>query len=315
MPPLIFCKSCTKEVFPSYLIYPKPKIYDILRYYNTGVMHSCRVLNYSMKKALCLISIICLMFSLCAGGNSQGYGVRTVATLVKQEYALAFRTGDITIFYVSAAIQVLNAQGKIDELNRKWFGTSLVTFPRDAEALNKIGMPEPRNFVVGIDLDSFPFAYKDTNGAYWGFDIELATAVCELLDWNLSFQQIEHENTYVELSSGNIDCAWGGIAIDQKMVDEGMYEPLGPYVQNDIIIASRAGSGISSKLQLRGKRMAMNINDESRAALDTVPRIKNSLGQIIRLTGGSVECFQYLYDNKCDLVLTDSTAAIYYKNR
>ena len=188
-------------------------------------------------------------------------------------------------------------------------------FPRDAEALNKIGMPDPRNFVVGIDLDSFPFAYKDANGAYWGFDIELATAACELLGWELSLQPIENENTYVELSSGNIDCAWGGIAIDQKMVDEGKYEPLGPYAENDIIIASRAGSGIASKLQLRGKRMAMNINDESLAALDTVPRIKNSLGQIIRLTGGSVECFQYLYDNKCDLVLTDSTAAIYYKNR
>ena len=268
-----------------------------------------------MKRIICLILIICIAASLCACGNSQGYGVRTVATLVKQEYALAFRTGDITVFYVSAAIQVLNAQGKIDELNRKWFGSSLVSFPRDAEALNKIGMPDPRNFVVGIDLDSFPFAYKDSNGAYWGFDIELATAACELLGWELSLQPIENENTYVELSSGNIDCAWGGIAIDQKMVDEGKYEPLGPYAENDIIIASRAGSGIASKLQLRGKRMAMNINDESLAALDTVPRIKNSLGQIIRLTGGSVECFQYLYDNKCDLVLTDSTAAIYYKNR
>ena len=99
------------------------------------------------------------------------------------------------------------------------------------------------------------------------------------------------------------------------MVDEGKYEPLGPYVHNDIIIASRAGSGITSKIQLRGKRMAMSINDESREALETVPGIKNKLGQIIRLTGGSVECFQYLYDNKCDLVLTDSTAALYYKNR
>lgn len=268
-----------------------------------------------MKKWICFLLILCLALPLCGCGSSQGYGVKAVVTLVEQEYGLAFRTGDITIFYVSAAIQVLNAQGKVDELNRKWFGTSLVTFPRDAEALNKTGMPEPRSFVVGIDLDSFPFAYRDANGAYWGFDIELATAACELLGWELSLQPIEHENTYVELSSGNIDCAWGGIAIDQKMVDEGKYEPLGPYVKNDIIIAARAGSGIGSRLQLRGKRMAMSINDESLAALESVPRIKKSLGQIIRLTGGSVECFQYLYDNKCDLVLTDSTAAIYYKNR
>ena len=269
----------------------------------------------NMKKIICILLAICLCLPFCACGNPPGYGVRAVVTLVEQDYILAFRTGDITVFYVSAALQVLNAQGKIDELNRKWFGSYPVTFDKDAEALNKIGMPEPRNFVVGIDLDSFPFAYKDANGAFWGFDVELAMAVCELLGWELSLQPIETVDTYVELSSGNIDCAWGGIALDQKMVDEGKYEPLGPYVHNDIIIASRAGSGITSKIQLRGKRMAMNINDEAREALETVPAIKNKLGQIIRLTGGSVECFQYLYDNKCDLVLTDSTAALYYKNR
>ena len=178
----------------------------------------------NMRKKICILLAICLCLSICACGNSQGYGVRAVATLVEQDYILAFRTGDITVFYVSAALQVLNAQGKIDELNRKWFGSYPVTFEKDAEALNKTGMPEPRNFVVGIDLDSFPFAYKDANGAYWGFDVELAMAVCELLDWQLSLQPIETVDAYVELSSGNIDCAWGGIALDQKMVDEGKYD-------------------------------------------------------------------------------------------
>ena len=61
--------------------------------------------------------------------------------------------------------------------------------------------------------------------------------------------------------------------------------------------------------------MAMATTDEAMAALESDPHLSKRLGQIIRLTGGSVDCFQYLYDNKCDVVLTDSTAMIYYNNR
>lgn len=269
-----------------------------------------------MKKLICLALVLCLCFSLCACGSESGYGVKAIQTLVEQEYGIAFRMGDPTVYYVSAAIQVLNAQGKVDELNRKWFGKSeTVEFGSDAEALDKIGMPAPRVFNVGIDLGSFPFAYKDTNGVIWGFDVELAQAVCDLLGWELAMQQIEAVNTYVELSSGNIDCAWGGIAIDPKDVDAGRIEELGPYIHNDIVIVSRAGSNIKSRVQMGGKRMAMSTSDEAMEALLTDARLQKKLGQIIRLTGGSVDCFQYLYDNKCDIVLTDSTAMLYFNAR
>ena len=270
-----------------------------------------------MKKTLSILLILIIMLSLCScGSKSGGYGVQTVQTLVEQDYSIAFRVGDATIYYVSAAIQVLNAQGKVGELSAKWLGDSkAVTFGSDAGALELTGMPAPRTFLVGIDLGSFPFSYSDANEVYWGFDIELANAVCDLLGWELMLQPIECANTYVELSSGNIDCAWGGIALDPGMVKDGKYEQLGPYIHNDIIIASRAGSGISSRLQLKGKRMAMSTSDEAMEALNTDASLQKRLGQIIRLTGGSVDCFQYLYDNKCDLVLTDSTAMQYYNNR
>ena len=269
-----------------------------------------------MKKFTVILIILSLLLALCGCGSSGEYGVKTVQTLVEQDYSIAFRVGDPTIYYVSAAIQVLNAQGKVGELSAKWLGDSkAVSFGSDAEALDITGMPEPRTFLVGIDLGSFPFAYSDSNGYYWGYDIELANAVCELLGWELSLQPIECVNAYVELSSGNVDCVWGGIALDESMVKAGKYEQLGPYIHNDIIIAARAGSGINSKLQLSGKRMAMSTSDEAMEALNTDASLQKKLGQIIRLTGGSVDCFQYLYDNKCDLVLTDSTAMLYYNNR
>ena len=281
-----------------------------------AVVHILKQRLVNMKKIICTLLILCLAASLCACGSSEGYGVNAVQTLKEQDYSIAFRVGDSTIYYVSAAIQVLNAQGIVGDLSRKWLGSSdAVEFGSDAGALEVTGMPEPRRFTVGIDVESFPFAYKDTNGILWGYDVELANEVCNLLGWELVLQPIDTDNTYVELSSGNIDCAWGGIALDPAMVKAGKYEQLGPYIHNDVVIASRAGSGIRNRIQLGGKRMAMSTSNEAMDSLSLDPKLESRLGQIIRLTGGSVECFQYLYDNKCDLVLTDSTAIMYYNNR
>lgn len=269
-----------------------------------------------MKKLLCALLALCLLLSLCACGGPEGYGVVAVETLKEQDYSIAFRAGDSTVFYVSAAIQVLNAQGAIGELSRKWLGDSgAVEFGSDEKALELTGMPGPRRFMVGVDVESFPFAYKDTNDLIWGYDVELANMVCDMLGWELVIQPIDTANTYVELSSGNIDCAWGGIALDPDMVKQGKYEELGPYIHNDVVIAARAGAGIRNRIQLNGKRMAMSTSNEAMDSLNLDAKLQNRLGQIIRLTGGSVECFQYLFDNKCDLVLTDSTAMLYYNNR
>ena len=71
-------------------------------------------------------------------------------------------------------------------------------------------------------INSFPMAYI-SNGEFWGLDAELAREVADLLGWDLKFQEIEKENVYVELSSGNIDCAWGGVALDPAEVEDGLY--------------------------------------------------------------------------------------------
>ena len=259
---------------------------------------------------ICAVLILCMAFSLCACGGST-YGVRELEVLVEQEYSLAFRNDDSTYNYVTAAIETLNAEGTVGDLTGKWFGSSIIDFKKDAKALEKVGMPEPRTFIIGVDINSFPMAYV-VDGNYWGFDVQLAMAVCERLGWTLQIQPIEKENVYVELSSGNIDCAWGGIALDQKEVEAGKYTQYGSYVSNNIVVAGRNGSIVWNKLKLGGRTMAMCSTEESMAALETDPKLAKRLGQIIRLAGGTMECFEYLYSGKCDVVLTDSTALYYY---
>ena len=262
------------------------------------------------KRLICILLVLCMALSLCACGGTT-YGVKTLETLVEQEYSLAFRNDDPIYYYVTAAIETLAAEGKVDELASKWFGDRIINFTKRADALSELTPPVAQDFIIGIDVNSFPMAYI-SGDSYWGFDVELAQAVCERLGWTLKLQPIEKENVYVELSSGNIDCAWGGIALDQQEIDSGKYTQYGPYVHNDIVVAARNGSTIWNKLRLGGKNMAMCSTPEAMDALNTDPKLAKRLGQITRLAGGTTECFQYLYAGKCDVVLTDSTALYYF---
>ena len=263
-----------------------------------------------MKKYLCILLVLALCLTLCGCGGSSRE-VKTVTVLVEQDYSLAFRTGDASAYYVVAAIEALNAEGKVDEMAVKWFGSRLVSFGSGGEALEKLEAPERRDFIIGVDTNSFPMAYM-TGGQYWGFDIELATAVCERLGWDLKIQPIEKENVYIELSSGNIDCAWGGIALNQEEVAAGKIAQYGPYIHNDIVIAKRGDAFIENKYMLANKALAMCSTVEAMEALQTDQGIVDRLGQISRLAGGTTECFQYLYQGRCDVILTDSTAIAYF---
>lgn len=266
-----------------------------------------------MKKLICLVLIASVMLSLCACGSSSGYGVSEVVTLVEQAYSIGFRNDDDIYYYVTAALEVLSANGRVDELSRKWFGSRAVSFHANANALDKYGQPAPRTFIIGCDGNSFPMSYI-SNGQMWGFDIELAIAVTDLLGWNLQIQQIEKEDVYIELYSGNIDCAWGGVVLNEDELAAGKYTQYGPYIQNNIVIASRDSSNIWNTLKLSGRILAMPTTVEARTALESQPKIANRLKQITRLAGGTVECFEYLYQGKCDIILTDSTALMYYNS-
>ena len=263
-----------------------------------------------MKKIVSILLAICLCLGCAACGGSS-YGVKVIQTLVEQDYSLAFRTGDGMAVYVAAALEQLAAEGAVDELAVKWFGERIIEFDKTAGALDKLGLPETRTFILGVDENSFPMAYL-SNGQYWGFDVELAAAVCAKLGWTLEIQSIEKENVYIELSSGNIDCAWGGIALDPAEVTAGYYAQYGPYVHNDIVVAARNGSMVWNRLMLSGKKMDMCSTVEALDALQTDPKLSKRLGQITRVAGGTTECFQDLYSGKCDVVLTDSTALYYF---
>lgn len=101
---------------------------------------------------------------------------------------------------------------------------------------------DSKTLTVGFDAEYPPFGYKDDNGEYVGFDLDLAQEVCDNLGWELVKKPINWDSKDMELNSGSIDCIWNGFTINGREDD---YTWSNPYLNNDGSSAIQTGTVIS----------------------------------------------------------------------
>ena len=142
----------------------------------------------------------------------------------------------------------------------------------EKEAAGNTQNEDDNKFVVGFDASFPPYGYRDDNGEYVGFDLDLAAEVCERNDWELVKQPIEWNARDFELSSGAIDCIWNGFTINGR---EDLYTWTEPYVDNSQVFAVAAGNGIEAKSDLEGKVVAVQKESSALAALNDEENAEN----------------------------------------
>ena len=123
---------------------------------------------------------------------------------------------------------------------------------------------EGRTFTVGFDAEYPPYGYKDDNGEYTGFDLELAQEVCDRNGWTLVKQPIDWDSKDMELSTGAIDCIWNGFTMTGREDD---YTFSVPYVDNSIVFVVMNDSDIKSKEDLAGKVVVTQADSSALTAL------------------------------------------------
>ncbi|SET34820.1 polar amino acid transport system substrate-binding protein [[Clostridium] polysaccharolyticum] len=123
---------------------------------------------------------------------------------------------------------------------------------------------EKETFTVGFDAEFPPYGYKDDNGQYVGFDLDLAQEVCSRNDWNLKKQPIDWDSKDMELKSGMIDCIWNGFTINGR---EDNYTWSTPYVDNSQVVVVRKDSGIKKLSDLKGKIVVVQADSSALEAL------------------------------------------------
>lgn len=120
-------------------------------------------------------------------------------------------------------------------------------------------------FVLGFDANFPPYGYKDDNGEYVGFDLDLAQEVCDRNGWELVKQPIEWDAKDMELNSGTIDCIWNGFTMDGR---EDEYTWSDPYVDNSQVVVVAESSGIKTLADLAGKIVEVQADSSVLAALE-----------------------------------------------
>lgn len=123
---------------------------------------------------------------------------------------------------------------------------------------------ERTTFTIGFDASFPPYGYKDSNGEYVGFDLDLAQEVCKRRGWTLKRQPIDWDSKDMELSSNMIDCIWNGFTINGR---EDQYTWIGPYVDNSQVAVVNQESNIEKLSDLSGKVVVVQADSSAQAAL------------------------------------------------
>ena len=111
--------------------------------------------------------------------------------------------------------------------------------------------------IVGFDASYPPYGYRDDDGKYTGFDLELAQEVASRNDWEVQLEPIDWDAKDTLLDSGAINCIWNGFTMEGREDDYTFSEP---YMLNAQVIVVRADSGIASFDDLAGKNVITQVD-------------------------------------------------------
>lgn len=165
------------------------------------------------------------------------------------------------------------------------------------------------SFIFGFDAGFAPMGFKDENGEYVGFDIDLAKEVASRLGLEIVYQPIDWDSKVLELDAGNIDVIWNGLTITDARKKEILFSE--PYMDNRQVIVVAANSGIATKADLAGKIVAAQVESSAMEAIRSEEDVMNTFAQLIE-SPNYVQALTELKNGTVDAVVVDEMTARYY---
>ncbi len=121
-------------------------------------------------------------------------------------------------------------------------------------------------WIVGLDDSFAPMGFRDEKGEIVGFDVDLAKAFGEKFGKEIKFQPIDWSMKESELSAGNIDFIWNGYTITEERKEKVNFS--NPYLNNQQVIVTLAGSDIKTKADLEGKSVGAQSQSSAVTAME-----------------------------------------------
>ena len=176
---------------------------------------------------------------------------------------------------------------------------------------NSTATADNDTFVVGFDAEFPPYGYKNDQGEYVGFDLDLAQEVCNRNNWTLKKQPIDWDAKDTELSSGAISCIWNGFTINGR---EDQYTWSKPYIDNKQVIVVKKSSNINTLADLKDKIVETQKDSSALSALEGDQKsLADTFKNLVQIADYNT-AFMDLESGACDAIAMDIGVANYQIN-
>ncbi|WP_028580238.1 transporter substrate-binding domain-containing protein [Desulfogranum japonicum] len=168
-----------------------------------------------------------------------------------------------------------------------------------------IGSVQAKDLIIGVDANFRPFEFKDAQGKFTGFDVELFDAIAKDLGLNYKWQTMDFNGLIPALQSKSIDAAIAGITI--KSSREEVVDFSYPYYDAGLVILVRAdNTSIKTIEDLKDKKVATKLATTSADYLKT-----NGVNDV-KLLPNTDNLFMELLTGGVDAVFFDSPPLMYF---
>lgn len=161
--------------------------------------------------------------------------------------------------------------------------------------------------VMGHMGDYPPMVFTDKDSNVVGFDVDLAREVCSRLGLRLKLHLIPWADKEKELNTGNIDCVWNGMSVDESRASAMNLSD--PYLTNRLIFAVKNKS-YSSLDSLKGKRIGVQNASTAWSVLEQ-SEMKKEIKEIVLFESMSL-ALEAMEQDSIDAVFMDEVGAKYW---
>ncbi len=169
-----------------------------------------------------------------------------------------------------------------------------------------------KKLIVGFDENFPPFGFKDQNGEFVGFDIDLAKATMKEMGREVEFKPIDWDTKEDDLSAGRIDMIWNGLEITDDREKSMLFSK--PYMYSGFIVFvchSENSKDIKNKDQLAGFTVGIQSGSTVEMYVEHDVALKSNVKEI-KFYKENNEIFKEMLEGKVDALIADETYGNYY---
>ncbi len=152
----------------------------------------------------------------------------------KEEYAIAMKLDNTELQEkINSALAELEADGTLQNIRDNYTGDTKGTLPyASPENVDRSN----GTLVMATNAEFPPYEYKE-NDAIVGFDVDMMTAVCDKLGYELKIDDMAFDSIIAAVQSGKADVGCAGMTVTEDRMKNVLFSD--PYTETNQVIVVR----------------------------------------------------------------------------